>query len=105
MANKLLIVDSRVFIPLRECFELLGATVTWSNETQTVTAIIGNRTLIHKVLTKQATVSGKTITITASRLENNKVMIPLRNMAELTGYSVIWDSKEKAIRLTNNDTK
>ena len=105
LANKLLIVDSRVFIPLRECFELLGATVTWSNETQTVTAIIGNRTLIHKVLTKQATVGGKTIAITASRLENNKVMIPLRNMAELTGYSVIWDSKEKAIRLTNNDTK
>ncbi len=27
LANKLLIVDSRVFIPLRECFELLGATV------------------------------------------------------------------------------
>ena len=105
LANKLLIVDSRVFIPLRECFELLGATVTWSNETQTVTAIIGNRTLMHKVLTKQATVGGKTITITASRLENNKVMIPLRNMAELTGYAVIWDSKEKAIRLTNNDTK
>ena len=54
LANKLLIVDSKVFIPLRECFELLGANVVWSNETQTVTAIIGKRTIIHKVLTNQA---------------------------------------------------
>ncbi|MFC5648097.1 L,D-transpeptidase family protein [Paenibacillus solisilvae] len=102
LEHSMLIADSRIYLPLRECFELLGARVEWSNRTQTVTATIGNRTLIHQVLTKQATVNGKTIDITASRLEHNTVMIPLRNMAELTGYSVIWDGTDNTIALNHS---
>ncbi|OAB29646.1 hypothetical protein PMSD_21310 [Paenibacillus macquariensis subsp. defensor] len=95
------IEDSRIFIPMRECLELLGAKVDWNNQTQTTTIIIGDRTIIHKPLTDKATVNGKEITITASRYQGTTVMLPLRNILDLSGIQVTWDSKNNAIIITN----
>ncbi|OAB25014.1 hypothetical protein PMSM_28695 [Paenibacillus macquariensis subsp. macquariensis] len=95
------IEDSRIFIPMRECLELLGAKVDWNNQTQTTTIIIGDRTIIHKPLTDKATVNGKEITITPSRYQGSTVMLPLRNILDLSGIQVTWDSKNNAIIITN----
>jgi hypothetical protein len=100
LKSTLQMVDSRVFIPLRECLELLGANVQWNNQTQIATIIIGDRKIIHKPLTNKATVNGKSITITPSRYQGTTVMLPLRNILELSGIQVKWNNKNKAIILS-----
>lgn len=99
--NPLALVDSRIFIPMRECLELLGAKVEWSNKDQMTTIVIGDRTITHKPLTDTATVNGKTVTITPSRMQGTSVMLPLRNILELSGVQVTWDSKNNAIIMSN----
>ncbi|WP_232016255.1 L,D-transpeptidase family protein [Paenibacillus baekrokdamisoli] len=100
--SDLLLSNSQVFIPLRECFEILGAKVEWSQLTGIVTATIGNRIITHKPLTSKAAVNGVSIAITTSRLQDDKVMLPLRNIAEITGYKVIWDAKGKTIQISDH---
>lgn len=99
--SPLALVDSRIFIPMRECLELLGAKVEWSNKDQMTTIVIGDRTITHKPLTDTATVNGKTVTITPSRMQGTSVMLPLRNILELSGVQVTWDSKNNAIIMSN----
>ncbi|WP_269466228.1 L,D-transpeptidase family protein [Paenibacillus crassostreae] len=101
LSQPLQIVDSQIFIPMRECLELLGANVQWSNRSQMVTIKMGSRTISHKPLTNKATVNGESITITASRYQGTSVMLPLRNILELSAVEVEWDNKNKVITLTN----
>ncbi|WP_256256227.1 L,D-transpeptidase family protein [Paenibacillus sp. BC26] len=100
LEDALLIADSRVFIPMREVFELLGAEVTWDDATKTVTAVIGDRTLTHTIQSTTVDLNGEAVTITASKLVANKVLLPLRNISELIGYYVEWDANTKEIRIT-----
>lgn len=97
--HPLIVIDSRVFIPLRDVFELMGAEVKWNIADRTVTAVIGDRTITHKPLTDVVDVNGASVSIAASRVVENTVMLPLRNIAELTGYQVEWDGRSKEIRL------
>ncbi|OXL83207.1 hypothetical protein BCV73_09030 [Paenibacillus sp. SSG-1] len=100
LKQDLIMVDSRIYIPLRACFELLGGTVEWNASTQTVTVYTGNRKITHKALSGKAVVNGKTVNITASRLQGNSLMLPLRNMSEISGYSVVWDGASNTVNLT-----
>jgi hypothetical protein len=100
LKKELMVVDSRVYIPMRECFELLGAVVHWNADEGTVTAVNGNRIITHQPLARTAVVDGTVIEMTPSRVMNQSVMIPLRDMAVLSGYSVEWDNDTKAIHLT-----
>lgn len=93
----LLIVDSRIYIPMRECFELLGADVRWNSKNGRVEATIGEFTVTHMPQTGKAVVNGKLVKIAPSRLMGSTVMLPLRNVTELTGYSVRLDGKTNTI--------
>ncbi|MBB3113501.1 hypothetical protein FHS18_005613 [Paenibacillus phyllosphaerae] len=101
LKQQMIISNSRIYIPLRACFELLGGTVLWDNKTQTATAKVGTRTITHVPLTKTATVNGKAYAIEPSLSINDTTMLPLKNMSELSGYTVQWDNKKKAIILTS----
>ncbi len=100
LEKKLMVVDSRVYIPMRECFELLGAIVHWNAQEGLVTAVNGSRIITHQPLAGTAVVDGTVVAMTPSRLMDQSVMIPLRDMAVLSGYSVAWDNETKAIHLT-----
>ncbi|RAP75053.1 L,D-transpeptidase family protein [Paenibacillus montanisoli] len=100
LKHPLILADNRVFIPMREVFEMLGAVVEWNGAAKTVTAYIGDRKITHTILTSVVEADGSPIEITASRLAGNTVMLPLRNISELIGYDVAWDGKAKEIRLT-----
>jgi len=100
LEEELLAVDSRIYLPMRECFELLGAVVHWDAAAGTVTAVSGGRVITHQPLTGTAVVNGTVVEVTASRVIDQRVMIPLRDMAQLSGYAVAWDNEEKAVSLT-----
>lgn len=98
--HELMTIDSRVFIPMREVFEWLGATVNWNQATQTVTATIGTRTITHVALSDTVSVNGKSVSITSSRVVDHALLLPLRDIAELIGHQVEWNGTKKEIRIT-----
>jgi hypothetical protein len=93
----LLMADSRIYIPMRECLELLGADVRWNRKGGTVEAAIGKLEVSHKPLTGKAVVNGKTVKIAPSRLMGNMIMLPLRNVEPLTGFAARWDDKTNTV--------
>lgn len=105
LEHPLAIVGSQVFVPMRELFGLLGAKVTWNNEKKTVTAVVGDRTLVHTPLTNSVKLNGENVTITASRVIANTTLLPLRNISELTGFKVVYDAEKKEIRVTGGTGK
>ncbi|WP_317964332.1 L,D-transpeptidase family protein [Paenibacillus sp. CCS19] len=105
LKRPLAILGSQVFVPMRELFGLLGAKVTWNNEKKTVTAVVGDRTLVHTPLTNAVKLNGETVQISASRVIANSTMLPLRNISELTGFKVVYDAKKKEIRVTGGAEK
>lgn len=99
--HKLMMVDSRVFIPMREVFELLGAKVSWNAQTKKVTAVIGAQTITHTALAGTASIDGTSVAITNSRIVDNSLLLPLRDITELIGHQVDWDAAKKQIRITS----
>ncbi|WP_318653378.1 L,D-transpeptidase family protein [Paenibacillus rhizovicinus] len=101
LEHQLMIDDSRVFIPMREIFEMLGAKVNWDGASQTVTAVVGSQTIAFQPLASVVDVNGSIQTMTPSKVVDSAVMLPLRDLAELTGYQVVWDGKAQEIRLNS----
>lgn len=99
LRNDTILYDSRIYIPLRACIELLGGEVLWNNQTKTATIKIGSRTVVHRALSDQAAVNGKSVKITASKYRDNSLMLPLRNFSELSGYSVQWDGATNTVSI------
>ncbi|NBD27438.1 L,D-transpeptidase family protein [Paenibacillus glycinis] len=98
--RELIVAGSSVFIPMRDVFEMLGAEVKWDQAAQTVTAVIGDRTIKHRPLTDTVEVNGVSVDIAASKIVDNTVLLPLRNISELIGYRVEWNGKAREIRIT-----
>lgn len=91
--------QDRVFVPLRNSFELIGGSILlWDQESNTVTAGIGDKTLVHQADTKLAQVNGESMELTMeSRNLNGTIMVPLRDMAQLSGYYVEWDAASSTV--------
>ncbi len=101
LEENMIMINSHIYIPLRACFELLGGEVLWNNKKATVTVNIGDRTITHHALSKKATINGKIVDMTASQYRGNSLMLPLRNVAELTGYKVQWNSINNSVNISS----
>lgn len=99
LSHPMLLIGSQVFIPMRDVFEMLGAKVEWDPATKAVTAVMGDRTLTHTPLTSAIAIDGVSQSITASRVVDDAVMLPLRAISELSGYQVTWDAKTQQISI------
>ncbi len=99
MDDKIMNIDSTLYVPLREGFEMLGGTVNWNAKNMTVTATVGKKTIVHTAKSKTAKVNGKSVNMTASRFVGNKLYVPLRDVSKLSGYTVKWYGKENVVSL------
>lgn len=85
------IENGRVFAPLRNIGEKLGAQVTWSNLTKTATLTKNGVKLEVQVGSKDMIVDGRTIRMdVAAQVENGKTYLPLKYIGEALGYKVNW---------------
>ncbi len=92
--------QGRTYVPLRGLFELLGAAVTWDQETQTVDAARGERSVSLTIGQKEARVNDATVLLDAvPRMVNGRTMVPLRFIGESLGDRVEWQSNPKAIKI------
>ncbi|MDO3408194.1 L,D-transpeptidase family protein [Saccharibacillus sp. CPCC 101409] len=97
--DAILMIDSRLYLPLREGFGLLGGIVDWNPNNMTVTATVGKKTIVHKAKSTTAKVNGKSVEMTASRLIGNKLYVPLRDVSKLSGYTVKWNGEDNLVSL------
>jgi len=94
------IVDGsgRTLVPVRKISELLGAQVSWSVGTQTVTVVKNGTTLNIRIGEKQLTVGNNIQPMdTSAQLIENRTYLPLRAIAENLGYDVVWDASARTI--------
>lgn len=93
-----------VLMPIRAVFEALGAAVDWDAETKTVFARNGETQVKITAEEKQMLVRQGEITYmvglsTPARIENGRMLVPLRAVSEAFLAEVNWDAKTKTVRI------
>lgn len=93
------IVDgNRVLVPIRGIFELMGATVSWDPHTNTSTIQKGNTTVLLKANSDAASIDGKKYKLDVSpKLQNGRLLVPVRFISEHLGMKVNWDQEKKIV--------
>ncbi len=92
------IVDSRTLVPLRLISESFGAAVEWNEESRQAVINIGNDQIVFTADSAGYTVNGeeKQLDCSASIMDD-RMMIPVRALAESIGKTVLWDDETKVI--------
>ncbi len=89
-------------VPVRVISQNLGAAVEWEQKTQTVTVRKTGILMVLKVGQKTAEVNGETVALDAPpELTQNRVMVPLRFIAERLGLQVNWNADTRRIQLVS----
>lgn len=88
-------------VPVRVISQGLGATVVWTQKTQTVTIHKSGTKIVMIVGRKTATVDAKETPLDAPvELKGGRVMVPLRFVSENLGLQVKWNGTSRWIQLT-----
>ncbi|MBQ6795999.1 MAG: copper amine oxidase N-terminal domain-containing protein [Clostridia bacterium] len=99
------IVEGRTLVPVRAIFEAMGAIVSWDGEKQMIQVItdfgimlmtIGNPMIIYRSETEDRSV----VTDVPPMIINNRTLVPVRAIAETTGYDVQWDNNTRTVVIT-----
>lgn len=94
------IMNDRTFVPLRSIFEALQTKVKWNEETQTVTATKGSRTIQLTLDSEIAHINGKKVQLDAPPiLFQESTYVPLRFVGEALGATVIWENATRTIQI------
>lgn len=92
------------FVPMRDIFTALGASVTWEGKTQTIIGRKGNLSISLKVGKKEAVINSKTIKLNAPAVVRKGVtFVPVRFISEALYATVKWDSSVNAVRITSQE--
>ena len=93
----------RTLVPLRAVLEDLGAVITWDNTFNTAGIdVLGYRLLVrpgeHFMM-----VNGSAQFLSSPPIEfNGRIMVPIRDVMETLGGSVLWNEEEKSVTITWN---
>ena len=96
------IVDERTMVPMRAIFEALGATIEWDDETQTVTAVRDETTVVMQVGNYLMFVNDNEITLdVAPLIEGDRTLVQVRAVAEGLDADVQWDGVARVVTITS----
>ncbi|MEK8131586.1 TraB/GumN family protein [Paenibacillus filicis] len=89
-------------VPIHPVMEKLDVKVIWDEATQTVTGTKGSSSLSLQVGSTNAMANGTAVTLeVAPKLIRNVTYVPLRFVAETTGYQVAWSPSLHRVTLTS----
>lgn len=92
--------NGRVFVPLRGVFEMLGATVQYTEKTKLVVITKGNESIELRVGQKRANKNGAEIMMDATPwLRNGRALVPLRFLAESLRADVSWQASTQTVAI------
>lgn len=92
------IIDERTMVPLRAIFEALGAEVGWEQETETVTAVKGDTTIVMTIGSDVFYVNQKPVELdVAPVIIDERTLVPVRAIAESFGLKVDWNGDAQTV--------
>lgn len=103
------IEDGRTMVPMRAIFNLLGAPVSWDDETRTVISVFKNSTSDSNYVILQI---DNTITYinneeyildVPARIVDDRTFVPLRFVTEAFGGGVEWDQETYTVNITSQN--
>ena len=102
------IINSRTMVPMRKIFELLGASIEWNGETQTVLATKNSTTIKLQIGNEVAEVNrnGKNEKVKLDSkpiIVNSRTLVPLRFISESLDKQVGWDSENQTAIIVDYD--
>jgi len=97
------VVDGHTLVPVRAVAEALGARVDWVPERQEVNVVHRSRQIRLRVGVGEALIDGRVIRLAAApQVVGERVVVPLRFMAEAIGAFVAWDPRGPSIHISSN---
>jgi len=99
-----IIVNGTTLVPMRAIFEELGANMTWSSVTRTVTAQRNQTEFIYTIGANYAIINGWMVDISAvpGQIKDGRTLLPLRMVSESLGAYVNYEAPTKTIRIKSN---
>lgn len=90
-------------VPIRTVSEGLGASILWTQKTQTATVAKDGDTIVLTNGKKTATVNGSAVPLDASvQNKAGRIMVPLRFIGENLGLDVVWDPAVRSVIMRSN---
>lgn len=99
------IINGRTLVPVRAIFEAMGCTVLWDNANQIVnvatefgmmTLGIGSNYISYRNENEDRSI----FTDVPPQIINMRTLVPVRAIAECTGYNVDWDDATQTVIIT-----
>ncbi|HHW67077.1 AMIN domain-containing protein [Defluviitalea raffinosedens] len=95
-----IIFNGNTLVPTREVFEAMNAVVEWKAAAKEVYIGMDDTLVILKINSNQAWVNGESKNIPMPpKIINDKVMIPVRFVAETIGFNVQWSEAAREIKI------
>lgn len=88
--------DNQVLFPARALAEALGATVSWNEQTWSVSIVKGDKSLSIAVSDPVVKLGGEDTGL-KGQVDNGKLYLPLDAFKQLTGANLAWDSLSERI--------
>lgn len=94
--------NDRTLVPLRAIFEALGATVTWDDSLQSVSASKNDIKITLNIGKKQMYINDKMIELDVPpQLIGGRTLVPVRAVSEAFGCDVKWDDSTQTVIITS----
>ncbi|NLO04752.1 MAG: hypothetical protein GX131_02865 [candidate division WS1 bacterium] len=98
-------VVNRTMVPMRSIFEALGASVQWTESTQTVRTTRGATELQLTIGETDALVNGQTVALDVpAMIHRGSTMVPLRFVSESLGADVRWSEAAQMVSIFTDGT-
>ncbi|GLX67646.1 stalk domain-containing protein [Paenibacillus glycanilyticus] len=92
------------YVPMRELFKALDASVTWEAKAQTIIVRKDSTSITLTIGNKVALINGKSVKLDAApEIKSNTTFVPARFVAESLGGTVKWDNAKQAVRITTEE--
>lgn len=95
------IINNRTYVPVRKTCEALGLEIDWNSKTETMTLTRNGVTIAHTMRSSVVYVNGNAVQFdTPSINANNRILMPIRMIAESVGATVTWDDPTRSVHIT-----
>lgn len=101
--NPIIVGEGYTMVPIRAVFEKAGAVVSWDQPTQTATIKKDDYTVTVKYGDTAMYRNGQRIELDAPAMSvSNRILIPVRAIAEAMDYAVTWDGHHSLVLISTN---
>ena len=97
------IINGRILVPIRAIIEAFDGDVQWNGNAKIVDLSVGNQNILLQIGNDSALVNGiETELDVPPEIINERVMLPIRFVAENFNFGVAWDDDTKTVSIIRN---